>query len=67
MTTDASAGSEYHRRVAAEERHVIVRAATDLLTAPGYDKVSLIQVADEASPSSAFGAEDVTTIATAER
>ncbi|XVV15466.1 TetR/AcrR family transcriptional regulator [Actinoplanes sp. CA-131856] len=50
MTTEPSA---YHRRVAEEKRAAILKAATSLFLAAGYDGTSLAKIADAAGVSKA--------------
>ncbi|BEL05621.1 TetR/AcrR family transcriptional regulator [Actinoplanes sichuanensis] len=50
MSTEPSA---YHRRVAEEKRTAILKAATDLFLASGYDGTSLAKIADAAGVSKA--------------
>src|SRR5689334_16283303 len=50
MSTEPSA---YHRRVAEEKRAAILRAATGLFLASGYDGTSLAKIADAAGVSKA--------------
>ncbi|WP_017202110.1 TetR/AcrR family transcriptional regulator [Microbacterium algeriense] len=45
--------SEYHRRVAAQNRGAILTAATDLFLEVGYDRTSLARVAESAGVSKA--------------